>query len=230
MDKKAEEMAKAKLRIKVLIKLITKISMEIGICTADIKEHNGNMIKIKASIDELVEQRTKGHEEWLADKSEAEQYMGALEAAINVLSSATQADKGGIISSLQQTKFLSVAAGLRGAVQRMSEKGGIPEADLEIMNNFVGHPEDFLHPKTGEFLQVASQNPFGDYAPKSGQIQGILKEMYDEYARDLERGSGEEAVDQKNFLELKATKEEELAVTKKALDIALGDCAEKEQQ
>merc|ERR1719453_1093501 len=202
MDKKAEEMAKAKLRIKVLIKLITKISMEIGICTADIKEHNGNMIKIKASIDELVEQRTKGHEEWLADKSEAEQYMGALEAAINVLSTATHADKGGIISSLQQTKFLSVAAGLRGS----------------------------LHPKTGEFLQVASQNPFGDYAPKSGQIQGILKEMYDEYARDLERGSGEEAMAQKNFLELKATKEEELAIETEAHEIALGDCAEKEQQ
>merc|ERR1719201_1768823 len=104
------------------------------------------------------------------------------------------------------------------------------ETDLEIMNNFVGHPEDFLHPKTGAFLHAGSQNPFGDYAPKSGQIQGILKEMYDEYARDLERGSGEEAVDQKNFLKLKATKEEELAVTKKAHKIALGDCAEKEQQ
>merc|ERR550537_1180193 len=114
MDKKAEEMAKAKLKIKALIKLITKISMEIGICTADISAHNKNMIKIKADIDVLVEQRSKGHDEWLAEKSEAEQYMGALEAAINVLSTATQADKGGIISSLQQTKFISVAAGLRG--------------------------------------------------------------------------------------------------------------------
>jgi len=102
--------------------------------------------------------------------------------------------------------------------------------DLEVMNSFVGHPEEFLHPKTGAFLQAGSQNPFGDYAPKSGQIQGILKEMYDEYARDLERGSGEEAIDQKQFLKLKATKEEELAVTKKAQEIALNDCAEKEQQ
>merc|ERR1719181_996452 len=94
------------------------------------------------------------------------------------------------------------------------------EMDLDVMNSFVGHPEDFLHPKTSAFLQADSQNPHGDYQPKSGQIQGILKEMYDEYARDLERGSGEEAVDQKNFLELKATKEEELAVTKKARDCA----------
>jgi len=230
MDEKAAEIAAAKLRIKVLIKLITKISMEIGICTADIDAHSKAVIRIKSDIEVLVEQRTKSHEEWLADKSEAEQYMGALEAAINVLSTATQADKGGIISSLQQTKFLSVAAGLRGALQRISEKGGIPETDLEIMNNFVGHPEDFLHPKTGEFLQAGSQNPFGDYAPKSGQIQGILKEMYDEYARDLERGSGEEAMAQKNFLRLKATKEEELRIESEAHEFHLGDCAAKEQQ
>merc|ERR1719281_1561918 len=37
-------------------------------------------------------------------------------------------------------------------------------------------------------------------------------------------------MDQKNFLALKATKEEELAVEQKAHGIALNDCAEKEQQ
>merc|ERR1719217_1280769 len=221
-------MAKAKLRIKALIKLITKISMEIGICTADIDTHGKNKISVKGEIEVLVEQRTKGHEEWLAEKSEAEQYIGALEAAISVLSDATKG--GAFISSLQQTQFISVAAGLRGALQRITEKGTMGEVELDVMNDFVSHPENFLHPKTAAFLQADSQNPFGDYAPKSGQIQGILKEMYDEYARDLERGSGEEAMDQKNFLALKATKEEELAVEQKAHGIALNDCAEKKQQ
>merc|ERR1719408_516831 len=104
------------------------------------------------------------------------------------------------------------------------------ETDLDVMNSFVGHPEEYLHQRASAFLQAGSQNPFGDYAPKSGQIQGILKEMYDEYARDLERGSGEEAMAQKSYLKLKETKETELKIETAAHESALADCAEKEQQ
>merc|ERR1719440_1503736 len=57
MDKKAEEMAKAKLRIKALIKLIKKISMEIGICTAEMDANSKDVVNIKAAIKTLVEQR-----------------------------------------------------------------------------------------------------------------------------------------------------------------------------
>jgi len=234
LEEKAKQIEEAKLRIKVIIKLITKLSMEIGICTADVKDHTKAILKIKSDIDTLVEQRSKKHNDWLAEKSEAEQYMGALEAAINVLSSATKADKGGIVEALQETKVLSVAAGLRAALAGVTSRGlRVPEVDMDLMRQFVSSPQDFLHPKAGDssaFLQITNSNPFGDYQPKSGQIQGILKEMYDEYARSLERGSGEEAMDVKNFLRLKATKEEELVITKKALEISEKDCAEKEKE
>jgi hypothetical protein len=53
------------------------------------------------------------------------------------------------------------------------------------------------------------QNPFGDYAPQSTQIQGILKGMYDAFTADLEKDNAEEADAQKSFEELHATKMEE---------------------
>merc|ERR1719281_102711 len=55
------------------------------------------------------------------------------------------------------------------------------------------------------------QNPFGDYAPQSTQIQGILKGMYDAFTGDLEKDNAAEAESQKSFEALMATKKEELA-------------------
>merc|ERR1719181_1176066 len=55
------------------------------------------------------------------------------------------------------------------------------------------------------------QNPFGDYAPQSTQIQGILKGMYDAFTSDLEKDNADEADAQKTFQALMATKEEEKA-------------------
>jgi C-terminal processing protease CtpA/Prc len=53
------------------------------------------------------------------------------------------------------------------------------------------------------------QNPFGDYAPQSTQIQGILKGMYDAFTADLEKDNAEEAEAQKSFEELMGTKMQE---------------------
>merc|ERR1740130_844910 len=54
------------------------------------------------------------------------------------------------------------------------------------------------------------QNPFGDYAPQSSAIQGILKGMYDAFTMDLEKDNAAEAESQKALEELMATKAQEL--------------------
>merc|ERR1719183_3076727 len=74
--------------------------------------------------------------------------------------------------------------------------------------------------------QVAN-NPFGDYAPQSTQIQGILKGMYDSFAGDLEKDNAEEADKQKAFEELMATKKMELATLQATLEKQTLDEAEK---
>merc|ERR1719313_2457175 len=71
------------------------------------------------------------------------------------------------------------------------------------------------------------QNPFGDYAPQSTQIQGILKGMYDGFTSDLEKDNAEEADKQKSFEELMATKKMELATLQATLEKQTLDEAEK---
>merc|ERR1719409_512252 len=76
---------------------------------------------------------------------------------------------------------------------------------------------EFLHSNAMSAAQVG-QNPFGDYAPQSTQIQGILKGMYDAFTADLEKDNAAEAESQKSFEALIATKKEELATLQETLE------------
>merc|ERR1740130_1788737 len=87
----------------------------------------------------------------------------------------------------------------------------VAEKDLDLVRDFINAPDDFLHPKSKDGLVDLQfqNNPAGDYAPQSNQIQGILKGMYDDFTGNLEKGNAEEAIKQKSFEELFATKKGE---------------------
>merc|ERR1719498_795936 len=74
------------------------------------------------------------------------------------------------------------------------------------------------------------QNPFGDYAPQSTQIQGILKGMYDAFTADLEKDNAAEAEAQKSFEELMATKRQEQATLEGTLQKQETDMAAKNKK
>merc|ERR1719487_817712 len=88
---------------------------------------------------------------------------------------------------------------------------------MKVVKNFVDRPQDFVDAPEMSAVQVAN-NPFGDYAPQSTQIQGILKSMYDSFAADLEKDNAEESVAQKAFEALMATKKAELKTLQATLE------------
>ena len=61
--------------------------------------------------------------------------------------------------------------------------------DLDLVKSFVAKPESFVASSRALSAAQVGQNPFGDYAPQSTQIQGILKGMYDAFTADLEKDS-----------------------------------------
>jgi len=75
-------------------------------------------------------------------------------------------------------------------------------------------------------MQIAN-NPFGDYAPQSTQIQGILRGMYEAFTRDLESDNAAEAESQKNYEELMNTKSQELATLQATLGQQQADTSRK---
>jgi len=85
------------------------------------------------------------------------------------------------------------------------------------------------HSNTLSAMQIAN-NPFGDYAPQSTQIQGILKGMYDAFTASLEKANAEEAEQQKAFEELMATLKKEQATLELTLEKETLDKAEKNKK
>jgi peptidoglycan hydrolase CwlO-like protein len=86
--------------------------------------------------------------------------------------------------------------------------------DKQMVEDFVKDPTE-NHPKQS-LAEV--KNPFGDYAPASGAIQGMLKGMYDSMTSDLESKNADQAIKQKQFEELTATKNAELKTLKATLE------------
>merc|ERR1719203_567315 len=99
--------------------------------------------------------------------------------------------------------------------------------EIELVKNFVAKPEGFFPAHLGIMSAAQTgQNPFGDYAPQSTQIQGILKGMYDSFTSSLEKANVEEASSVKAFQQLMATKQMELKTLQLTLEKQTLDKAE----
>merc|ERR1719346_714534 len=98
-----------------------------------------------------------------------------------------------------------------------------------MIQNFFQNPDSMKpSPRNNGMSAVQLQNnPFGDYAPQSTQIQGILKGMYDAFTASLEKANVEEAEQQKAFEALMATKKKELETLQLTLEKTELDQAEK---
>merc|ERR1712137_910153 len=128
-------------------------------------------------------------------------------------------------------RIMSIVGGVRTVLSRPLAQQSISMDDAEAIRKFVSNPDKFLMGSGTSALQVGQkQNPFGDYAPQSTQIQGILKGMYDAFTADMEKSNAEEADQQKSFEELMATKKKELATLQSTLNKQERDEAEKNKK
>jgi len=107
----------------------------------------------------------------------------------------------------------------------------VSDDNMQLVKKFVATPAAFIgsHASGMSAAQIA-QNPFGDYAPQSSAIQGILKGMYDAFTMDLEKDNAAEAESQKSFEEIMATKAQELETLELTLQKQETDEAMKTKQ
>jgi len=228
--RKAQEIASGKEQVETLDVLIQKLKGELGAHATDIAQLKKDIAANIESEDEATEVREKETADYVTEKSESEQCIGALEAAIKVLSGAGEGKRGFLETN--EADLLSVASDVRRVLQKGAVMKTISQADLEAVRRFVAAPEDFTFQKSstvGAMLQL-SQNPFGDYAPQSTRIQGILKGMYDAFTASLEKANAEEGGKQKAFEELMSTKKAELKTLQATLGTQQSEQAAKKKQ
>merc|ERR1740121_1148863 len=178
---------------------------------------------------EATELRENEAAEYNSEKVESEQCIGALEAAITVLNGAGT-KKAGFLETLQEAKLLSVVASVRTALGQRHLLHAVSDRDMELVTQFVARPQDFFQARSGAVSAAQmGQNPFGDYAPQSTQIQGILKAMYDGFASSLEKANAEEGNSVKAFQKLMATQRLERQTLQNTLELQTMDEATKKK-
>merc|ERR1719316_1001370 len=189
-----------------IIELKGKIG-ELGVTLKQLEKEIAANEEARKEADQI---RAKENEDYNAERTEAEQCIGALESAIKVLSGA--GTKKAMLETLQEAQLLSVVAGIKGVLRRLPPSEALPESDLNLMKEFAENPTKFVGSQfSAAQMGVDSTNPFGDYAPASTKIQGILKGMYDSFTGNLETANAEEADKRKAYEELHATSLQELA-------------------
>jgi len=226
LSRKANDIAEAEKQSKALQTQITKLFGEIGAHNSEIKSLEGDIAANLESQRDARSVRDNQNTDYEGKKTESEQCIGALEAAIKVLTAGT---RGGFLETMKEVELLSVVSGVRGALKRPSISKSLSSSDLTLVNNFIEHPSEFVGKRAGNLMsamQIAN-NPFGDYAPQSTQIQGILRGMYEAFTRDLESDNAEEAESQKNYEELMKTKSQELATLQATLGQQQADTSRK---
>lgn len=202
---------------------IASLETKMKELSGDIASHGAEIKQLEADIKENVQSqrdandvREKENMDYTEEKTESEQCIGALEAAIKVLAGAGTG-KTGFLATMKEAQLLSVVAGIRSVLKTPLASNSMAGKDLDMVKHFVNSPEDFVNKHALSAVQI-SNNPFGDYAPQSTQIQGILKGMYDAFTSDLEKANAEEADQQKAHEELMATKQMELKTLQATLE------------
>jgi hypothetical protein len=207
-----------------------------------ITQLNGNLGSLGATIAQLktdVSENVQGqkdsetvrkneYSDYEAEKTESEQCIGALKAAIKVLSSGSGKflqNGAHATSAYEEAQLMSVAADVRGVLRKKVASQYMSEQDLQAVRSFVSNPAIGMSAmQTGQ-----GQNPFGDYAPKSDQITGILQGLHDSFVASLEKANAKEVSDNKAFDDLMDTKKKELKTLTGDLDRQELDFAEKKR-
>merc|ERR1719506_3412769 len=116
---------------------------------------------------------------------------GDAESNIGALSKAIPAIEKGMGSAFLQTSAASV-------LRQLSETAEMNGADRDLLASFLSEGDN--------------------YAPKSGEIVGILKTLKDEMEKDFADASSEESTAIANFEALVAAKKKEIAALTKAIE------------
>jgi len=191
---KTKSIADAEKRLEHLTTEIEEATANSARLGTEIKNLEKEVAENQAALDKATSIRTKELAEFNAEEKDLLQSISALKSAVIVLSKHN--------SFLQMPK--SHVNGVATALQQAMEKHAV------LLNGVLTASQQRA---ASAFVQ-AKQN----YAPQSGEIFGILKQMKETFEQNLASSQKEEAASQKAYEELKSAKEEQIAAGQEQID------------
>jgi len=212
---KTKAIADAEARIADLTTKIEGFTASSAELNTGIKNLEKEVAANQAALDQATAIREKQLAEFNAEEKDLLESISALKAAITVLSK----HHGGSLLQLPRTRALSVAATVQHEMQKHATllRGVLTRSERTLISSFIQAPADYFD-ATPTFKQ--------SYAPQSGEIFGILRQMLETFESNLSQSQKEELASQKAYEDLKAAKEEEIAAGQSQIDTKTQELAD----
>jgi hypothetical protein len=206
---KAIEIAEA--RITQFVSEIEELSAKSARLDTEIKTLNEELAANQEALNKATAIREKELAEFNEEEKDMMQSIQALKNAVLVLGK----HHPDSLSQMPDEALVSVRAVIRRNLHTKSSllQGTISPKQKEALTAFVQQP-------------VAAQS----YAPASGQIFGILKQMKETFETNLSQSQKDELAAQDAFNQLKTAKLAEIAATKKGIDMKSVELAETDEK
>jgi len=210
---KTKSIADAEQAISDLTAAIEELTASSARLNTEIANLEKEVAKNSQALDTATALRTKELAEFNAEEKESLQTISSLKSAVIALSKHHEAALLQQESSATAMDYLKVPVMLQHLVQK--------HADM-----FTPAQKRAV----GSFVQTATDE---QYAPASGEIFGILKQMKESFETNLANSQKEEMQSQKDYEDLKAAKEAEIKAGQDLIDtktVELGTADEKNAQ
>jgi len=213
-QEKTQAIAGAEARIDQLTTRIGELTARIAHLGTEIEHLEKEVAQNEAALSEATALRQKQLAQFNAEEKELLESISALTSAIAVLSKHHTS-----LVQVPHTYMLGIATMLQHEVDNHAHllQGVLTPSSRRTVGAFVQAPEDYFD-ATPTFKQ--------SYAPQSGQIFGILRQMKETFESNLVQSQGDEALAQKEYTQLKQAKEAQIAAGKTQLETKRGELAD----
>merc|ERR1719405_290798 len=214
---KTKSIADAEARISDLTTKIEELTANSARLNTEIKNLEKEVAENQAALDKATAIRQKQLAEFNEEEKDLLGSISALKSAVTVLS------KHNSFLQMPRSHIVGVAATVQNEMQKHSAllTGVLTHKDRRAVASFVQAPEDYFDAEP-TFKQ--------SYAPQSGEIFGILKQMKETFETNLSSSQKEEMTNQKAYEDLKAAKEEEIAAGQAQIDTKTQELADTDEK
>mmetsp|Transcript_60842 Transcript_60842/g.114918 ORF Transcript_60842/g.114918 Transcript_60842/m.114918 type:complete len:706 (-) Transcript_60842:51-2168(-) len=209
---KTKAIADAEARIARLTTSVEELTAQSARLNTEIENLEKEVAANQASLDKATAIRTKELAEFNSEEKDMLESISALKSAIVVLS------KHHSFMQVPHSHVMGIAASIQHEMQKHASLlvGVLTHRERQALAAFVQAPQDYFD-AAPTFKQ--------SYAPQSGEVFGILKQMKETFESNLSASQKEEMASQKAYEDLKAAKESEIAAGQDQIDAKTQDLA-----
>jgi len=217
---KTKSIADAESHIEDLTSKIEELTANSARLGTEIKNLEKEVAANQEALDQATAIRQKQLAEFNAEEKDLLESISALKAAVIVLS---KHHPNSSFLQMPRTHILGVAASLQHEMEKNAGLlvGVLTRSQRKTVTAFLQAPQDYFD-SAPTFKQ--------SYAPQSGEIFGILKQMKETFESNLSASQAEETANQKAYEDLKAAKEEEIAAGQAQIDSKTQELADTDEK